>query len=81
MNGRLHCRPGDEFYCEATSHVYLWEAGAPAALSGVACRMIDGDSGVLTVRHLEGKLHPPDDEMLAAVVKARKEIDGGVAQK
>jgi threonine aldolase len=58
---RLHCRPGDELYCEATSHVYLWEGGAPAALSGVTCRMIDGDSGVLTVRDLEGKLHPPDD--------------------
>ncbi|HSU84567.1 MAG TPA: beta-eliminating lyase-related protein, partial [Thermoanaerobaculia bacterium] len=29
---RLHCRPGDELLCETTSHVYLWEGGAPAAL-------------------------------------------------
>ena len=58
---RLHCRPGDELLCEATSHVYLWEGGAPAALSGVTTRMIDGTFGVLTVRDLEGKLHPPDD--------------------
>jgi threonine aldolase len=58
---RLHCRPGDELYCEATSHLYLWEGGGPAGLSGVTCRMIDGEFGVLTVRHLEGKLHPPDD--------------------
>jgi threonine aldolase len=58
---RLHCRPGDELLCEATSHVYLWEGGAPAALSGITTRMIDGDFGVLTVRHLTGKLHPPDD--------------------
>ncbi len=58
---RVHCRPGDELYCEATSHVYLWEGGAPAALSGVTCRMVDGEFGVLTVRHLEGKLHPAED--------------------
>ena len=28
---RLHCPPGSELLCEATSHVYLWEGGAPAA--------------------------------------------------
>ena len=32
---RLHCRPGDELLCETTSHIYNWEAGGPAALSGV----------------------------------------------
>jgi threonine aldolase len=58
---RLHCRPGDELLCETTSHVYLWEAGAPAALSGVTTRLIDGNFGVLTVRDLEGKLHPAED--------------------
>jgi threonine aldolase len=58
---RLHCRPGDELLCEATSHAYLWEGGGPAALSGVTTRLIDGMFGVLTVRDLEGKLHPPDD--------------------
>lgn len=58
---RLHCRTGDELLCEATSHVYRWEGGAPAALSGVTTRMIDGTFGVLAVRDLEGKLHPPDD--------------------
>jgi threonine aldolase len=58
---RLHCRPGDELLCEATSHVYLWEGGAPAALSGVTTRLIPGAFGVLSVRDLEGTLHPPDD--------------------
>ncbi|HJZ92120.1 MAG TPA: beta-eliminating lyase-related protein, partial [Gemmataceae bacterium] len=27
---RCHTRPGDELICEATSHVYVWEAGGPA---------------------------------------------------
>src|SRR5438270_8901256 len=37
---RLHTRPGDELICDTMSHVYVWGAGAPAALSGVTCRTI-----------------------------------------
>lgn len=38
---RVHCRPQDEILLESTSHIYLWEGGGPAALSGVTCRTID----------------------------------------
>ncbi len=57
---RVHTQPGDELICEATSHVYVWEAGAPAALSGVMCRIIEGDYGVLDVSQLQGKIRPND---------------------
>ncbi|HEY2786877.1 MAG TPA: low-specificity L-threonine aldolase [Fimbriiglobus sp.] len=57
---RLHCRPGDELICESTSHVYLWEAGGPAALSGVTCRTIDGTFGILNPEQFEGKIRPKD---------------------
>lgn len=57
---RVHCRPQDEVLLESTSHVYLWEAGAPAALSGVTLRQIDGRSGILDVPDLADKLHPDD---------------------
>lgn len=57
---RLHCRPGDELLCETTSHVYLWEGGGPAALSGVTTRMIDGEFGVLTVQQLAPNIRPDD---------------------
>ena len=57
---RVHCRPQDEILIESTSHVYLWEAGGPAALSGVTCRTIDGKFGRLTVADLEGKIRPDD---------------------
>ena len=30
-----HTRPGDEVICEECCHIYNYEAGAPAALSGV----------------------------------------------
>jgi threonine aldolase len=57
---RVHTQPGDELICEATSHVYVWEAGGPAALSGVMCRTIEGDYGVLDVSQLQGKIRPND---------------------
>jgi len=55
---RVHTRPGDELICETTSHVYVWEAGAPASLSGVTTRTVDGDYGVLDVEQLKGLLRP-----------------------
>ena len=57
---RVHCRPQDEVLLESTSHVYLWEAGAPAALSGVTLRTLDGRFGILDVADLEDQLHPND---------------------
>jgi len=57
---RLHCRPGEELVCEATSHVMLWEGGGPAALSGVTVRTLDGVNGLPSLDQLAA-LHRPDD--------------------
>src|SRR5262245_39105285 len=46
---KAHTQPGDEMLCEATCHIYNYEAGGPAALSGVTARCIEGDYGVLDV--------------------------------
>ena len=32
---KAHTQPGDELICEEFCHIYNWEAGAPAILSGV----------------------------------------------
>lgn len=58
---RVHCRPQDEILLESTSHIYLWEAGGPAALSGVTVRTIDGRFGLLSLAQLETQLHPGGD--------------------
>src|SRR5438067_10334733 len=55
---RLHCRPQDEVLLESTSHIYLWEAGGAAALSGVTSRPLDGRFGLLDVSDFEGKIRP-----------------------
>src|SRR3954470_19189774 len=46
---RIHCKPGDEFICEAGCHIYNYEQGAFAQLSGVASRTVEGKSSVLHV--------------------------------
>src|SRR5437870_5677480 len=47
--------PGDELLCEVTSHIYNSEAGGAAVLSGVTCRTIEADCGILDVSQLEDK--------------------------
>jgi threonine aldolase len=54
----LHCRPGDEFYCDRTAHPLHAEAGGPAALAGAQARPIDGERGIYTARQLETALSP-----------------------
>ncbi len=54
----LHCRPGDEFYCDRTAHPLHAEAGGPAALAGAQARPIDGERGIYTAQELEAALSP-----------------------
>ncbi len=51
-----HCTSGDELLIESTGHIANYEAGGPAALSGVSVRRIPGDSGRLDLEHLDGQL-------------------------
>lgn len=61
---RIHCKPGDEFLCEEDCHIYNYEQGAFAQLSGVVARTISGDHGVLRLPHLEGKVRPINEHMV-----------------
>ena len=58
---RVHCRPGDEMLCDDTCHIFTWEAGAAAALSGVTARTLPGDFGVLDVAQLRDKIRPTNE--------------------
>ena len=73
---RVHTQPGDELICETTSHVYVWEAGAPAVLSGVTTRIVDGDFGVLDVEQLHGLIRPGSEHY----VRTRMVVAGEHAQ-
>jgi threonine aldolase len=58
---RVHTQPGDELLCDVNAHIYLYEAGAPAVLSGVTCRTLEGEHGILDPSQLEGKVRPVND--------------------
>jgi len=57
---RGHTEPGDEILVEANAHLYYYESGAPAALSGVMCRCLNGQRGIFTGADLEAALRPAD---------------------
>ena len=60
---RVHCKPGDEFICEEGCHIYRYEQGAFAHLSGLAAKTIPGEQGVMRVEQLEGKIHADNDHL------------------
>lgn len=58
---RLHCSPGDELFCEAGCHIFNYEQGGFAQLSGVVARPIAGEFGVLQPEQLAGLIRPDDE--------------------
>jgi threonine aldolase len=61
---RAHTQPGDEMLCDVLCHVYNNEAGGPAALSGVTCRTIQGEHGILELVQLEDKVRPSNEHQV-----------------
>ncbi len=53
-----HTRRGDEVIVEAESHIYYYEVGGLAALSGVQPLAIPGQNGILTSKDVEAALRP-----------------------
>jgi threonine aldolase len=53
-----HCQPGDELLIDETGHIVNYEAGGPAALSGVSARLLRGRGGMIDVGDLEGQIRP-----------------------
>ena len=61
---RVHCDPGDEFICEAGCHIYNYEQGAYAQLSGVAARTVEGQQGVLRLEQLTGLIRGENEHLV-----------------
>lgn len=61
---RVHCDRGSEFLCEADCHVYHYEQGAFAQLSGLVAHTVAGQGGVLQVEQLQGLIRPENEHMV-----------------
>jgi threonine aldolase len=56
----VNTQPGDEVLCGATSHVYVWEGGGMARLSGVTARTFAGEGGLMSLDDLRDAIRPDD---------------------
>ena len=54
----VHCRPGDEFYCDRSAHPLRSEAGGASALAGAQACALDGERGVYGAAQLEAAFPP-----------------------
>lgn len=50
--------PGDEVICERDAHIFNYESGSPAAISGIQLFPIEGKHGVITVEQVEPVIRP-----------------------
>ncbi|MBN2411848.1 DegT/DnrJ/EryC1/StrS family aminotransferase [candidate division KSB1 bacterium] len=57
---KCHTQPGDEVICEADSHIFNYEGGSPAFLSGVQLCPLQGTNGVISPEQIKTALRPKD---------------------
>ena len=63
MGVRVHCRAGDELLIDDNGHIANFEAGGPAALSGVTARTVRGNGGMLDLADLEGMIRADNQHL------------------
>ncbi|MBL8191703.1 MAG: aminotransferase class I/II-fold pyridoxal phosphate-dependent enzyme [Acidobacteria bacterium] len=54
---KLHTHPGTEIIVEERSHIFNYEMGTAAAFSGVTCRPVRGEDGLLNWDLIAGSIH------------------------
>lgn len=57
---KLHTHPGQQLICDKYAHVYNYEGGGVSFNSGVSCRLLDGDRGMITAAQVKEAINPPD---------------------
>jgi threonine aldolase len=61
----VQTNPGDEVICERDSHIFNYESGSPAALSGISLNPVDGIRGVFTAEQAAKAIRPADAYYMA----------------
>ncbi|NNE75934.1 MAG: threonine aldolase [Pricia sp.] len=57
---KLHTQPGDQLICDKYAHIYNYEGGGVSFNSGVSCKLVDGNRGMMTADQVESAINPPD---------------------
>lgn len=57
---KMHTQPGEQLIADKWAHVYNYEGGGVSFNSGVSCKLIDGERGMITAAQVEESINPPD---------------------
>ena len=57
---KLHTQPGEQLICDKYAHVYNYEGGGVSFNSGVSCKLIDGQRGMINAQQVKDAINPPD---------------------
>lgn len=57
---KMHTQPGEQIIADKWAHVYNFEGGGASFNSGVSCKLIDGERGMITALQVEENINPPD---------------------
>lgn len=57
---KMHTQPGEQLIADKWAHVYNYEGGGVSFNSGVSCKLIDGNRGMITAAQVEESINPPD---------------------
>lgn len=57
---KLHTQPGEQLICDKYAHIYNYEGGGVSFNSGVSCKLVDGERGMMTGSQVREAINPPD---------------------
>ena len=57
---KLHTQPGEQVICDKYAHIYNYEGGGVSFNSGVSCRLIEGNRGMISSEQVITAINPPD---------------------
>ncbi|MBW1998839.1 MAG: aminotransferase class I/II-fold pyridoxal phosphate-dependent enzyme [Deltaproteobacteria bacterium] len=77
---RVHCSHGDEIVMDQTAHTRHYEAGGPAALTGVSIYPLEGERGIFSSEQFESAIRPDDNHFprtRMVLVEQTSNVGGG----
>jgi threonine aldolase len=57
---KTHIQPGDEVIIDRDAHIFYYECGATAVISGGQFKCLKGERGILAVEDIAAAIRPPD---------------------
>src|SRR5690606_13167927 len=57
---KVNTNPGEQLIADKWAHVYNYEGGGVSFNSGVSCRLLDGNRGMITADQVKEAINPPD---------------------